>query len=254
MERRLSSKLMAPDFATVKFSRYASLPIEVINKEKRKKFDSENTIRIPVERFVPFLNEEGIALLTIITYPFVLTILYLPSIIYRWSLKSTSIIWSPLLWVIVSARTIGPVKFRLNEICHLALYRAMRLYSVIILLAFVWKLTIWLGPQTVALNTDLMPLLEPYIEPARLPIWQISSASSALLAFGLYFLADWHLRSIEAGKPNRSAEQTIKRQIGATTVVRNSLALYAITCTLYIAWKVSGDIEWPVLEFILFPW
>lgn|GEM_PF-4049094 len=67
-------------------------------------------------------------------------------------------------------------------------------------------------------------------------------------------LADWHLQQIEADRPDRSSEQTIKGQIGAITVVRNTLALYTIACTLYIAWKISAGIEWPVLEFVLFPW
>jgi len=56
-------------------------------------------------------------------------------------------------------------------------------------------------------------------------------------------LADWHLQQIEADRPDRSSEQTIK-----------ALALYTIACTLYIAWKISAGIEWPVLEFVLFPW
>ena len=122
------------------------------------------------------------------------------------------------------------------------------------LLLFTAKLVIWLGPQTVALNTSLRPLLEPFIEPARLPLWQIGSATSALLALGLYLLADWHLKQIEADRPDRSSERTIKWQIGAITVIRNTLALYTIACTLYIAWKISAGIEWPVLEFVLFPW
>ncbi|MGI9486819.1 MAG: hypothetical protein ACR2RF_13250 [Geminicoccaceae bacterium] len=130
----------------------------------------------------------------------------------------------------------------------------MRWYSVATLLLFAWKLAIWLGPQTVALNTSLRPLLEPFIEPVRLPLWQIGSATSALLAIGLYLLADWHLQQIEADRPDRSSEQTIKWQIGAITVVRNTLAFYTIACTLYIAWKISAGIEWPVLEFVLFPW
>lgn len=176
------------------------------------------------------------------------------SLLYRWSLKSTSIVWSPLLWIMFYSRISGAVEFRLNDICNVAFYRAMRWYSVVIGLAFFWKLSIWLGTQQVAMSANLRPLLEPYVEPTRMPVWQICSAVNSLLAVGLYFLADWHLNAIEAGKPNRASEQTIKWQVSVITIVRNTLAIYTIACTLYIGWKIFGEIEWPVFEFILVPW
>lgn len=196
-------------------------------------------------------NVETIPVIIVFVISYVFSCLL--SVIYRWSLKSTSIIWSPLIWVIVRTQTIGSVRFRLHNICNTVLYKAMRWYSAIVLVLFGIKLLVWLGPQTVALNTNMKPLLEPFIEPARLPLWQIFSAISAVLAIALYFLADWHLKQIEVGQPNRSPEQTIKRKIGAITFCRNIFALYTITCTIYIAWKISAQIEWPVFEFILFP-
>jgi hypothetical protein len=185
-----------------------------------------------------------------------ISVLFL-SVIYRWALKSTSIIWSPLIWVIASARTIGPVRFRLYEICNVAMYKVMRLYSIVILLAFAWKMAVmfgWARLSAAVASSTIATLIMHYVAPSQLPLWQISAAVSALLAWGLYFLADVHLRAIEIGNPNRASETAIKRQIGAITVVRNTLALYTAACMLYITWQVAAGIEWPVVELVLFPW
>jgi hypothetical protein len=177
-----------------------------------------------------------------------------PSLIYRWSLKSTALIWSPLLWVIVSARTIGPVHIRLDEICNDATFRIMRGYSAIIAFLFFWKITILLGWQTIVLSTSVAPYVEPFLEPARLPIWQVATAINSALSWLVFFLAQAHLRAIASGNPNRISEIAIKREIAAITVIRNVLALYTIACTLYIAWQIAKDVKWPAVEFILFPW
>ncbi len=38
------------------------------------------------------------------------------------------------------------------------------------------------------------------------------------------------------------------------TFVRDTIAIYTIICTFYIAWKIAIDLDWPIIEFILFPW
>lgn len=63
---------------------------------------------------------------------------YLPAMAYRWSLKSTALIWSPLLWIISPAT--NALASRLREICRAALYRVMRLYSFVIIVLFSTKL------------------------------------------------------------------------------------------------------------------
>lgn len=182
---------------------------------------------------------------------------YMLSVIYRWSLKSTSIAWSPLIWIIVSSRTTGQVRFRLYEICNLAMYKTMRIYSAIVFTVFCWKVAILLGWTTlsgVTAGLSESSLILPYVAPRELPLWQVAAALSSLLAWGLYFLADAHLKAIEGGNPNRTTEATIKVQIAAIAVLRNTLALYTIACTLYITWQIAADLEWPVVEVVLFPW
>ena len=134
------------------------------------------------------------------------------------------------------------------------MYKVMRLYSVIVLAAFAWKMTVVLGPKAVVLNTELSQFVDPYLVPAKLPLWQVGAAVSAVLAWILYFVADWHHRAIEKNNPNRSSDRSIKAQIAVITVIRNTLALYTIACTLYITGQISAGIKWPAVEFILFPW
>lgn len=180
--------------------------------------------------------------------------LFLPSLMYRFSLKSTSLIWSPLLWIISSAQFRGPLKFCLDDIRQASMYNIMRAYSLMVLLLFLGKIIILIGPQAVIMNSDFRPLLEPLIEPARLPLWQVASALSAVLAWVIYVIADYHLRAIERKSSHTASEISIKWQLGVLNVTRTCLALYTIACTLYIAWKISADLQWPFVEFVLFPW
>lgn len=183
--------------------------------------------------------------------------IFIPSLIYRWSLKSTSIIWSPLLWVITSARQTGPIYYRLHEVCNTAMYKTMRIYSIVVLATFAWKVALLLGWAKVSdfiQNTSFAELVMPYIAPAQLPLWQVAAAASAVLAWLLYFLADLHLKAIEVANPNRASEISLDAQIAAITVARNTLALYTTACTLYITWQIAASIEWPVVEFVVFPW
>jgi len=77
---------------------------------------------------------------------------------------------------------------------------------------------------------------------------------SALMGWGLYFLADKHLRAIKRDDRNRASDASIKRQIGIITVIRNVFALYTIACTLYITVAIGSRRRWPPLEIVLFPW
>ena len=133
----------------------------------------------------------------------------------------------------------------------------MRIYSIFVLIAFAWKIAIWLGwyrLTSLIQDARIAPLLEPYIAPAQLPLWQLGAAVSAFLAWLLYFLADKHLRAIKRDDPNRASDASIKRQIWTITVTRSTLALYTIACTLYITISIAADYQWPPLEIVLFPW
>ena len=54
--------------------------------------------------------------------PFVSTVLVLPAPFYRWSLKGTALIYSPLIWIVHSA-TARPLRVYLQDIISLAYYR-----------------------------------------------------------------------------------------------------------------------------------
>ena len=133
-------------------------------------------------------------------------------------------------------------------------YKAMRIYSLAVLAIFVWKMTILFGPQMITLNESFDQLILPYLAPAKLPLWQLAAAVNAVFAWVLYFLADKHFSSIRAENPKRTSDEAIKLQIGFLTFIRNTVALYAIACTFYITWTIAVDIEFPAVEFILFPW
>jgi len=181
-------------------------------------------------------------------------IYFLPPLLYRFSLKSTAIIWSPLIFIISSARNKKLVQYQLRDITMASIYKIMRWYSVSALVLFLAKMFVLLGPQTISLNSRIKPLIEPFIEPARLPSWQVASALSAVLALALYHIADWHLIQMDNKKPSSSLEERIKWQLGIINVVRACLATFTIVCTLSIAWTIASDVHLPYFEWVWFPW
>ncbi|MHB8158224.1 MAG: hypothetical protein ACYDEQ_12645, partial [Desulfocucumaceae bacterium] len=81
------------------------------------------------------IMEERIIIKAIIyTIIFILCLfpITLTSYIYRWSIKSTSLIWSPLIWILRTPST-GDLIYRLNQINEAAIYKVIRYYSALVI-------------------------------------------------------------------------------------------------------------------------
>jgi hypothetical protein len=72
------------------------------------------------------------------------------SLIYRWSLKSTALIWSPLLWVVISARGTGIAKIDLSYVRDWQFYAIMRYYSLFVITLFAAKMWLFFNWNSVA--------------------------------------------------------------------------------------------------------
>jgi hypothetical protein len=90
------------------------------------------------------------------------------------------------------------------------------------------------------------------VAPFELPLWQVTSAISAGLAWAFFFRAKRHLlaKNLTEAWP----EAWVEREYVAFQGVRTTLSLYAIACTFYIAAATAWQTEWPPIRFILFPW
>jgi hypothetical protein len=74
-----------------------------------------------------------------------LAAIYCAAIAYRISLKSTALIWSPLIWVAGGVRQVTDLQRFLQHIINLSLYRISRIYSAFVLLVFAAKIYLFIS-------------------------------------------------------------------------------------------------------------
>jgi hypothetical protein len=152
----------------------------------------------------------------------------LPAWLYRWSLKGTFLLYSPLVWVAHRSFTDNPWD-RLMDLRELAFYRLIRRYSVLVLVLLLargvldiliptWP-SLWAGLPSAA-------ILDAVLAPHSLPFWQLAMGINALTAWALYFFADWALKRHERGRPPH--EHGLDGILRALWLVRTSLSVYVI--------------------------
>ena len=184
-----------------------------------------------------------------------LALIFIPCLIYRWSLKATCLIYSPLLWVVSTTfRKIDDVTLALRRLRESDLYRVTVCYSVCVVLAFSLKIFLMIQWDTFAEwwnATKLSQFLSIYVVPAAVPVWQIAACVNGVLAIALFIFVGAALRRI--GHTDSWPEGTIETILRSTTFVRWLLTVYTITCTAYItAQSVKG---WTLPKIgPFFPW
>ena len=165
----------------------------------------------------------------------------LPAIMLRLSLKSTSIVYAPLVWLVYRNRALNPWE-RLDAMTSLAYHRVVRHFSLFVLAFFGLKLVAFSNgphltmPSIVATNKMLML----YLSPGTLPAWQIALAVNALLSWLMYLLGDW-----ATYRRRQSAEAHDWGGVGQATltalfVIRSILALFTITALLIGVLRISS--------------
>jgi hypothetical protein len=177
-----------------------------------------------------------------------------PALFYRWSLKGSSLIYSPLVWVVHSA-TARPLRDHLQDIHELAVYRISRWFASFVLLLFAAKFYVYfawgdLGPSWHAIPGHR--LLDALVMPKAFPFWQITSAVNAILAWILYLAADWVVARWKRG--SRINEKVIAAMLRWISLVRGGLSVYAIVCGIYLAAALSGRFNLPTMGTGIFPW
>lgn len=185
-----------------------------------------------------------------------LLVLFLPSILYRWSLKATSIVYWPLVFVVRSTFSEGAdVKTKLELIKRSDLSRIRALYGVVAIIAFLVKLVLmikWNGFVDACKGNPILDFLALYIAPAEIPKWQIATVINSALAVGGMIFAREALLRYDVGLP--FPEKPVQRILGFVSGLRWMLALYSIICVGYITMREAQHLHWPALGTQWFPW
>lgn len=188
----------------------------------------------------------------------IVLVMYSPSIIYRLSLKSTSIVWSPLLWIIPKATPKTKLITRLKLINKSSWGRLLLFISIIVFILFVFKIAFYMGViefNELPSKYRILSKFELFVESNKIPRWQVASALNSLLAILLFLFSSNKLIHFETGELNESEDYPfIDRTLRITTVIRTTLSLYTIICLFYIVLYNASLFDLPPLGDKFFPW
>ena len=175
--------------------------------------------------------------------------LFIPALFYRWSLKTTSIIYAPLVFVAHSTFSeSSDLRMTLELIKRGDLSRIRALYGIVVIAAFLVKLVLmikWNGFLDVWKGNPIVEFLALYVAPSEIPKWQLAEVANSVLAVGAMLFARHALLRYELNNP--WPEMPVKRILGFVSGLRWVLALYAIVCLGYITIREAQHLHWPVL-------
>jgi hypothetical protein len=175
------------------------------------------------------------------------------AISYRLSLKSTALLWYPLIFVIDSAYdSRQSVSSRVDEFRRSAIWKLTRMVSWLSLVLFALKLLVlphmidWWNARawTPILNVWLMPLV---IHP-----WHIAIALNAALALAMYyFVIEPAPRMLEQAiwKP-----ETLGTGLRVFLIARGILSYYTIAVGIYLTVYAVSKMHGLRWASNLFPW
>lgn len=165
---------------------------------------------------------------------FILPLLYLPSIVYRISLKATSVLYLPFIWIIHAPKEAeNRRKLLIRELKESYQEKVKRVYACFVLVILT------LAPAYLLIFEPSLrnqfpnhPLWNYYVPMYELNSWHISRSLSALLTFSMFFVADRDF--IRAGKIYGKIAPSTALLIQSGFRVRGFLSLWTIGCGFFI--------------------
>lgn len=162
---------------------------------------------------------------------------WLPAALYRISFKATSLAYAPLVWVArTTLQTDLSEKGRLERFTKGELEKARRWYSGIVLTIMAAKVGVmlrWVAVAQLLAQIPSQTLIDKVIEPAKLPWWQITLLSDAVLTYLLLWFADAAIRRIDDAHP--WPENVVEGVTSGTSYLRAVLGILTISHFLYLA-------------------
>jgi hypothetical protein len=195
----------------------------------------------------------GLMFVSLPTFVFFISPLFIAAFTFRFAIKSTALLWLPLLWIIYWSQPGRNVLDRIKLYVKQPSTKLMLAYSIFVILGFGVKIIsifgLWRIEEAAPLGA-LGELARGLVGRCReLPLWQVASALTAVLTWA-YFLRTkrhWLAKDTTEAWP----EAWMEREYVTFQAVRTTLSLYAIACTLSIAAVTAWRLKWP--HFIFFP-
>lgn len=185
----------------------------------------------------------------------------IPAVITRLSIKSTALVWLPLLWVLSPpASREEPLRPQLEVMARSDLGRAGFIWSFVYLLALLAKYAFFvtenalataIGPWTDLLGERLAAFVTAFVRPGAFPIWQLASGLNSLLAIIAFLLIRrWRLRlSVGLG----ASEGTVRSTLFGLVGVRKVITTYTLLCNAITLYHVAQNLPVPKVGSHFFP-
>lgn len=208
-------------------------------------------------------------LVSIVFLPFVASMFVL-GVAYRWSVKSTGLVWFALLWNVGEAKP--PSR---SWETHLAIESELRrprfvgVVSGFCLALLALKYLLWAGRIELAASADawhssaavwfpgssFSGLAEAgfaFIRPGQIPLWQIATFCNSILGL-------WAWRKIRYWMAcykhdDGPDDAVVERTLGRMYFLRRIFSAYVIVCNGYIAIQLARKLPFPEFGSSLFPW
>lgn len=184
----------------------------------------------------------------------VLVLCFGPALLYRWSLKSTSAVYFPLLWAAFKGRRgENRAAHRVEMITTDQAERIVRWYA--------WVVLIFLTILPAVLAAPLQPIIarvqsafgvevvDFWLFTGQIKLWHVVRVFNAIITVGLFLFADKALRRIKHGDPH--SDELVHKIIGTCLFVRGFLGLYLAAKLLH---TVITSVDWSAVDWRIVPW
>ena len=181
--------------------------------------------------------------------------IYVPAVIYRFSLKSTSLIWCPLFWAFRPIRLGDDAADFAHAICVKTKYKLSRLFSLcIIILIFAKVLAMAFGILAAEhiSNDAVKSAIMNFFVPSRIPMWQVAALINSILTWWILFKAENYIYNF-SGHRNEESDRMLLF-FRRTFVLRNLLTIYTSISLFYIVAQTSSSFDVFSTQILWFPW
>lgn len=196
-------------------------------------------------------------------------IVFFPAFAYRWSIKSTAIVWLPFLWaqrVMKNADQTWEQFFRI----YVDIWKPqlIALYSTVLLVLFIIKYLLMGFRIHIAMTKEnfiqvlaangfeigpgsLTELLIALIRPGAIPLWQIAATINSILSILLWWkIREWLAHYKHNDPP---ADSTVNCWMSTLKYVQRLLTSYSIVCNFILFWHIAKKLPVPEVGSALFP-
>ncbi len=192
-------------------------------------------------------------LIAIINLPFMVEITcYILAVVYRFSLKSTSFLWLPLVYVVNETFDDSiSIKGKLKILNDSSIEKLKKYVSWVTIVVMAFKII--LLPRIIIWwnSNSWSELLNVYIMPNEIHPWHIAATLNALVTIiGFYLFFEKASLYLEEGKWD---ESQVKKMYNFFCFIRGIISIYTISIGLYLTINVVISGPLPSFSFNLCP-